>query len=190
MKKGFVISILTLTLLLLVTTYVCAETESAILFGYDWRDQLSSSSAGDKTTNDVDPGMTFTYEFTVGESGLKNGFGFQYQMEKAGSEEDGDELNFQFLPVYGLIALEVAETEITDTYLVGKLGYNFFKITDLEEGCNAKNGLYYAVGLAMKIGPNFTTQVLYEEYNGEITSDIAALDIVNKVYSFKCGFTF
>ncbi|MGD9156262.1 MAG: hypothetical protein PVG90_12290, partial [Bacillota bacterium] len=101
----------------------------------------------------------------------------------------GEEINFQNIPVYGVIALGVAETEITNTYLVGKLGYNYFK-ADLEEGLKAKGGLYYAFGLGMKIGPNFRTQMLYEVYNGEVSSDYMTMDVMNKVYSVKCGFAF
>jgi hypothetical protein len=187
LKKGFLIVTLTMVLLLLTVTY--AHAESAVLVGYGVDDQLTLSGSGVDTTVDVTSKVSLAYEYTLGGSGLKNGFGFQYQMPKTAENETGEKFEFQNIPVYGIISLGVAETEITNTYLIGKLGYNYFK-ADLEEGLDDKGGLYYAAGLEIKIGPNFMTQLLYEVYNGEISSGIAKIDVENKVYSVKCGLTF
>jgi hypothetical protein len=186
MKKGFLRG--TLTLILLLGAVTCVQAENMILAGYGIDEKFTYSIAGEDETSDITSAISLAYEYAVGGAGLENGFGFQYQMPKNFTVE-GEEINFQNIPVYGVIALGVAETEITNTYLVGKLGYNYFK-ADLEEGLKAKGGLYYAFGLGMKIGPNFRTQMLYEVYNGEVSSDYMTMDVMNKVYSVKCGFAF
>jgi hypothetical protein len=188
MKKGFLISVAALALLLLFSTYALAE--NVLRIGYSCHDEITLSVGEIETTEDVDPGMDISYEFTVGESGLENGFGFEYQFQKTYTSTDGDQIKFQYIPIYGLINLNFAETEITDTYLVGKLGYSFFKMADLPDSATVKGGLYYALGLGMKIGPNLRTQVLYEVCNGSVSEDIISMDVKTAVYTLKCGFAF
>jgi hypothetical protein len=128
MKKGF--AIIFITLLLIPSCAVTALAENAFRIGYCCNGEIDA----DGTNLQVGPGFDFSYEYTSDGNSFESGFGVEYQLART---TDDDSLKFQYIPVYGLFALEVSETETNNVYLLGKLGYSFLRVSDLPASASA-----------------------------------------------------
>jgi hypothetical protein len=185
MKKGFLGFVLAVSLVLSCGSYALAE--SALRVGYSFNERLTSDTGGTATTKEVGLGMDLSYELTMDGNSFESGFGVTYQRPRALND---DTLTFQSIPIYGIFALEVSETETNNVYLIGKLGLNYFNVSDLPDAASAKIGYYYAYGFGMKVGPYFRTQALYEVYTGSVSAAGVSTDYTNKAYTLKCGYAF
>jgi uncharacterized membrane protein YecN with MAPEG domain len=181
MKKGF--AVIAVTLLLILSCAAVALAENAFWIGYSYRGDIEI----DGTSLQVGSGFDFSYEYTFDGNSFESGFGVEYQLDR---NIDEYSLKFQYIPVYGLFAFEISETETNNIYLLGKLGYNFLIVSDLPATASARNGYYYACGLGMKIGPYFRTQALYEVYNGSVVASGVTQDLTHTAYTLKCGLAF
>jgi hypothetical protein len=184
MKKGFLIFTVILSLILISSSSALAE--GVLRVGYSFNEQLTSDN-GTETTKDVGLGLDLSYELTADGNSFESGFGVTYQRLRSLKD---DSLTFQFIPVYGIFALEVAETETNNTYLLAKLGYTFLRVSDLPAGASTRLGYFYAAGFGMKIGPYLRTQALYEVYNGSVADGGVITDYTSSAYTLKIGYAF
>jgi hypothetical protein len=176
MKKGLFIFTSTLILVLFCSTGVWAE--NTLKVGYSFHGELSNDSG----TSKVNPGFDVTLEHTNDAGGFECGFGAEYQFPRTATNND---TKFYFIPVYAIFACEIAETEFSQSYLVGKFGYNFFKVKGLDDEL-VDGGMYYGFGLKMNIANNVRAEALYEVNRGSL-SDV---EITNKAYVIRLGFAF
>jgi hypothetical protein len=185
MKKGFLMIVATMILVFACSSYALAE--NALRLGYSYDEQLTVETGGSKTTGDAGLGLDLSYEYTLDGNSFENGFGVGYQRLRSLND---DSVTYQFIPVYAIFALEFSETETNNTYLLGKLGYDYLHVSDLPDSASTRGGLFYAFGFGMKIGPYLRTQLLYEVYNGSKSDGGIKTEYTSKAFALKCGYAF
>jgi hypothetical protein len=176
MKKGLFVFTLTLMLVLLCGNSVWAE--GTLKVGYSFQGELDNGGS----TNTVNSGIDVSLEYTNGAGGFECGIGAEYQFPR---EVVDTEMEFYFIPVYAIFACEIAETEFSQSYLVGKFGYNFFKVKGQDDEL-IDGGMYYGFGIKMNIANNVRAEALYEVNRGSLSN----VDITNQAYVVRLGYAF
>ena len=97
MKK--LLSVLVLSLALVMIFGTCAFANNTIKFGFDLGGTHTQSVAGFSIDDDVNPGISLGYEYTMKPNNhLEYGAGIEYQPDR--SIKDYDSVKFSFVPIY------------------------------------------------------------------------------------------
>jgi hypothetical protein len=142
-----------------------------------------STSNGLSSSDDVNSGISISVEGLFPQEsveGLSIGAGFEYQMDRDISAENGVSISpltpsFYYVPIYatGIYSFTNVNGSIIP---FGKLnlGYNVvFGGNDQFTGSNTtlKGGLYWAIGGGVRINKNINAELLYSSYQGTADSN-------------------
>ena len=183
MKKISLLSILSAFLV-----FVASNNTFAVDFGGSfklWVDlpgDYEISNYEFNRTVDVDTGFSLSGEFfaKIGNN-FDLGGGITWQAPHSRNDTEGD---FYFFPVYGLIRVRF-ETGIVAPYLIGQLGFNFFRY-----GWEVNDGLYYGGGAGIIIKKHFLIEALYSVDKGTTIESGIDSDIEYSKVTLNFGYNF
>lgn len=139
--------------------------------------QTSATSKGSGSTWNYDSdkdtaislGLEYLYNF---KTNLNIGAGLEYQFDRKINKVDGTTLNkesnFSFMPFY-LTSEYLIKTanENLIPFIKANLGYATYNVNGVWfTGCDAKGGLYWAIGGGINMNKNIKLELMYAKYNG------------------------
>ncbi len=129
------------------------------------------ASASESEEGDIESG--FSIYFELGKAINKNiglGGGASYGLGR-GIDEEGEEGEFNFIPVYGLLKIWFPTPSVVPFGIV-HVGYNFFFADDDFKGdLDTGGGLYWAIGGGIMFDNGVQLELLYATHNGTLTGE-------------------
>jgi len=183
MKKISLLSILSAFLVFVAANNSFAgDFGGTIKLGIDLPGDYEISNYESNGTVDVDTGFSISGEFFAKISNnIDLGGGITWQVPHSRNDTEGD---FYFVPVYGMIRVRF-ETGAVAPYLIGQLGFNYFKY-----GWEENSGLYYGGGAGIIIKKHFLIEALYSVNKGTTIESGIDSDIEYSKVSLNLGYNF
>ncbi|MBM7557598.1 outer membrane beta-barrel protein [Halanaerobacter jeridensis] len=118
----------------------------------------------DSIDDDTELGLTLIGEYKIPvTSQWTFGGGIAYQLDR--SVDDYGNVDFNFIPIYGLAQYDLMNNPI---YLIAKLGYNEMDIDNISS-IDQDGGAYYGLGAGLTFGQynQYVAEATYSVNNGE-----------------------
>jgi len=164
MKKTSIVLVFTLLLLTMSCSLVWAGT--TVKLGFEPGGNLSTNLSGYLLGYGVDPGLSVAGEYLVGlNDQVEVGGGLEYQLKR---NVRGLEAGFGFFPLYGTVKVKAPFSAELNSYLFGKIGYNYLLLDEAVAGFDYGGGLYYGIGLGIDLNDQFTVETEYAVHKGEL----------------------
>ncbi|HBK68824.1 MAG TPA: hypothetical protein DDZ91_09295 [Firmicutes bacterium] len=153
-----------LSLVMVFLTAWAVQAQGVIKFSADLSGSVETNYL-QKNTCPVNPGYLVGIEFfQQKQEETLLGAGVEYQLLRYAENLDEE---FGFIPVYGLIRLHFSPFARSKPYLIGKLGYSFFRVEEPDNDFDYKGGLYYGGGIGLTLSNNVQFEADYTVHNGE-----------------------
>lgn len=140
------------------------HAEGVIKVGVDV-DGMVGTNHSAENIGKVGTGFTLGMElFREGQRRGTIGAGAEYQFIRNAKEfAEG----FGFIPVYALARLKLPFFTATKPFILGKIGYSFFRVNQPIAGANYTGGLYYGLAAGLSLPNDMQLGVDYTVSNGE-----------------------
>jgi hypothetical protein len=144
------------------------NTDICIKFNLDLVGNHEIESDSGIVERDVETGLSISAEVLVHPSKILSiGIGGTFQFRR-GLANLNDMINFNFIPIYGILKIRVKKEGKIIPQLVGHIGYNLFtgnaNYNDVFGGLSGRS--YYGVGVNFEIGKIIDIELLYKVNNG------------------------
>jgi|SRR5690554_1616744 len=162
-----IISVAMLSFLLVFMVCSVASAEVVVKGGLDMFGTVSLGMSGLSLENDTKMGISIGGEYlTEMSDGLYLGGGIEYQFNR---KNEGADKGFSFIPIYGMAQYYFSD----NTYLLGRIGYNFFSIEDEDdyEGVKTNGGMYFSFGAGFWVQENMILEAVYAIHNAEVEEE-------------------
>ena len=164
-----------------------------LFFSYNFSGTHESSLDSASGSLDVNAAMSLGFEVDIiktAEERVKLGLGAMYQFPRQQENVDGD---FNFIPFYAFIKLDLLSDEKIKLYVIPTIGYNLFNGDSKYSGdLELNGGIYNSVGLGLIVRNNLDIKLLYQFNRGSVYFDTIDKEakIVYKSFGLHCGYYF
>ena len=177
MKKLTVMFVLALFLCILFSTQTLAD--HTVKFSYDFNGSYHIDDNAKSNAQDVKPGFSVGYEYTVTNGAYEYGIGLEYQFTREIEGNTGAQ--FYSIPLYGTITRYFGDNQVKP-YLTGRLGYNFMDGNTQFKGSSVSGGYYFGFGGGVRY-TNYIVELLYSGSHCQPS-------LSNEMEYNKCALTF
>jgi hypothetical protein len=165
-------------------------TQFGIGFDLSGNHKVHLTYIGDSASDeyDVDTGISPSIEVMARRDNVLYGAGIEYQLPRS-VDFGEDKGKMGFLPVYGVLRIQIpSESGVTPEF-VGQLGYNIFTADDDYKGdADLSDGLYWGFGAGLSI-QNVILQLMYKTNEGGLSLDWDGSKIEGEITNTQINFT-
>ena len=164
MKKTSITLVITLLLFTMSCSLVWAG--ATVKLGFEPGGDLSTNISGYLLGYGVESGISVAGEYLAAlNDKVEVGGGLEYQLKR---NVRGLGAGFGFLPLYGIAKVKAPFSTELNSYVIGKIGYNYLTLDEAVDGFDYGGGLYYGIGFGIDLNTKFAVEAEYGVHKGEL----------------------
>lgn len=176
----------------LAITALCfgGVTQVGIGFDLSGNHKVHLTYLGDSASDeyDVEMGLSPSIEVMAQRGNVLYGAGVEYQLPR-NVDFGEDKAKMGFIPVYGVLRIQIPSKGNVTPELVGQLGYNIFNGDKAYKGsADLSGGIYWGIGAGLSV-QKLIVQLMFKTNNGGLKQDWGGADIKGDITNTQMNLT-